>query len=1746
MNIWLVDHTNSFNERVGAILAQHGHSHFQSVEHLGKISGDVGIVLISITSFSDELCQFLKLYRKQKSFIVVGIGKMLNEAEMTFLLESGLTDFVSENELYRLPYVIQRAVNEIRSLQIIRQVPDQPIALDDRDDNTTLEIIQEFETSLNQNYFTEITGLLYRLIKPKIVFVGIFKEGIHSIETLSFRENGFEKPAFCYQFAGKPCEFLSGSGLLFYPKDLQLKFPNDVDLAEMGVHSYLGTLLLNAQHKPVGVLVVMDDKEMPGSEKVENLIQGVRPRLVHELERKLAEIRLRTSKENFRQIIDCQPELIIRWKPDGKVLFANPACLNFMQITQDEITSINYLDIVRDIPRLQNKINKLTPANQKVTDIHQDFYHGSLKWFEWTELGFYDENGVLSEIQSTGRDITEQEESRIQVQKEKEKFELYLNTSPSAVLMIDTEGLVQLVNDQTCKIFGYTRDEFLGKNWFEYFTPITDLNRRKANFKKFVESGKLPMQYREGEVRTKSGQIRLIAWRNTVVRDESGKIVSYLSSGQDITERAEFQKNLSEQQSILKKVMEVAQMGSFIIIPGSETRIWSEEMYKIFEVDPDTFVPTRENVYALIHPDDKQLLSTALEKMLRGIDPELFVYRIITGRGKLKYIHAGVHFSYEDNGELSKIIVTAQDVTALKLSEQKLAERETFLRSILTSLNESIAVIDQEGNIIETNKAWKDFAKENDGLPEFTGDGTNYIKTCEHAIESGETNVVPILKAIKQVLTGFKKNFEFEYPCHSATERRWFRMKISPLYGKINGAVVTHSDISLQKLTEFESASNYKEIYHAEKLTSALVQNVSDEQLIKLIFNYVEDILGSHRGRIYRYNSVENKLLLYAEQIGLETIKTLEKRAKVKMSSVIPELVPDSQFTRVIHSKKEIITSDAKQINQYIKDHSQNKVLRSLSSWAAKLTKIRTLCLIPLFRGDSVSGLLNLTFPIQLNEKEINLVKRFSQLVSVILAKKQDQEELLASEEKFKTIANYTANWETWLDTKGKAIWMNPAAEKYSGYTLDELLTATNFYELIIHPDDYNRVMKVLYEVLVNKYEGEPVEFRTVSKNGTPTWFLLSWTLVYDKNGNWLGVRTSGKDINQRKIQEEQLTTQRKLLKEAQVIARMGAWQWNIENETAYLDENLHSLLGMRYTDQPLQKNQLYRLIHPDSIPEFEKIIYNAVHDFNSRDLELKLIDTAGETKYFLLRASDGHLLPNQPRHLISGSMLDITELVKSHKEVEESNFKFQKIFESIQDIYYQTTTGGIITLVSPSVEKLLGYTPDEVIGKHISFLYVLPKIRDLKFAKQNIKGEIREFEASLVHKDGSEVLVSVNLSKLFDTQNQFYAVQGLIRDITEKKKQEINLDNQRKRLVEIVKLNSQIIEASDQFYYVATVSGRQKVRLALKYLSPQVADLTGCNELDLMRGENFWYNYVHPEDVMKITHAINKLLDTKELVQITYRLKKPGAQEYRWFDDYARPMLNDKGEVFEIYGSVRDVTEREISYEAIKKEQLQAMAFQYQLLSSQLNPHFTYNTLNSFQYYILQGNVEESLNHIADFSKLMRKVLENSMHHFISLDEEIEFLEQYIRISKRRMKEQMTFTIQIEAGVDTADYMIPPMLLQPYIENAIIHAFPEVGMNPRIILGIAVKGNSMEYIIQDNGIGRKASLEKKSSDAIQAGRKSYAMGINTTRIDLLNRIMDKNFKVEVIDHINPENKNQPGTMLRITHDIIGNSDEEE
>lgn len=169
-----------------------------------------------------------------------------------------------------------------------------------------------------------------------------------------------------------------------------------------------------------------------------------------------------------------------------------------------------------------------------------------------------------------------------------------------------------------------------------------------------------------------------------------------------------------------------------------------------------------------------------------------------------------------------------------------------------------------------------------------------------------------------------------------------------------------------------------------------------------------------------------------------------------------------------------------------------------------------------------------------------------------------------------------------------------------------------------------------------------------------------------------------------------------------------------------------------------------------------------------------------------------------------------------------------------------------------------------------------------------------------------------------------------------------------------------------------------------------------------------------------------------------------------------------------------RKSNERTIIQRRIAETKLEA-------LLSQMNPHFTFNAMNAIQDYIISNDIDNSLLYIGEFSKLIRKTLENSSKQKITIDEEIEYLEAYITIENMRFDNRIDFEIQIAEEVDTFSAKIPTMLLQPFVENVFVHAFNDSSISPKLIISFKMISDSiLECKITDNGMSLKATKKNK------------------------------------------------------------------
>jgi len=200
-------------------------------------------------------------------------------------------------------------------------------------------------------------------------------------------------------------------------------------------------------------------------------------------------------------------------------------------------------------------------------------------------------------------------------------------------------------------------------------------------------------------------------------------------------------------------------------------------------------------------------------------------------------------------------------------------------------------------------------------------------------------------------------------------------------------------------------------------------------------------------------------------------------------------------------------------------------------------------------------------------------------------------------------------------------------------------------------------------------------------------------------------------------------------------------------------------------------------------------------------------------------------------------------------------------------------------------------------------------------------------------------------------------------------------------------------------------------------------------------------------------------------------------------------------------------------------------------MLQSQMNSHFLFNTLNSIKIFIIKNEKRLAADYLSDFAQLIRNVLNNSKSQLITLESEISTLELYLKLEILRFEDKFDFSINIDDSIDIEETKVPPLLLQPFVENAIWHGLLHKDSKGEIDISIINQNGDLQYIVTDNGIGRQKAEEMKSKSALK--EKTYGLRLSSERLGTLKKICDFNIAMKIIDLYN-ENKKPSGTKVII------------
>jgi len=174
----------------------------------------------------------------------------------------------------------------------------------------------------------------------------------------------------------------------------------------------------------------------------------------------------------------------------------------------------------------------------------------------------------------------------------------------------------------------------------------------------------------------------------------------------------------------------------------------------------------------------------------------------------------------------------------------------------------------------------------------------------------------------------------------------------------------------------------------------------------------------------------------------------------------------------------------------------------------------------------------------------------------------------------------------------------------------------------------------------------------------------------------------------------------------------------------------------------------------------------------------------------------------------------------------------------------------------------------------------------------------------------------------------------------------------------------------------------------------------------------------------------------------------------------------------------------------------------QTQILRTQMNPHFIFNALNSINGYVLENDKDLASGFLTKFSRLMRLVLENSQHAEVPLEQDLECLRLYMDLERSRMQGKFDYTIEVDPAIDQASTLVPPLVIQPFVENAIWHGISRKESNGHIRLTISKSDGNLSMVVSDDGVGRP-SLAKQE---LSSNKPHQSMGTQITRdrLDML------------------------------------------
>ena len=438
---------------------------------------------------------------------------------------------------------------------------------------------------------------------------------------------------------------------------------------------------LVSRGRTVGVLIVARKLEGSFTSEDVDFLSEASGQIAIAIENCLGYGEIVELKEKLAQVVDTIPTLAWSAGPDGSADFFNQRWLDYTGLSAKQALGSGWQVAIHadDLPRIletyREALNSVKPF-----EVEGRFrrFDGEFRWFLFRGSPLRDRSGKVAKWYGTNTDLEERKRAEDALRKSEERWRSVFENSAIGVALSDLNGRFLATNHVYQTMVGYTEEELRAVN----FLDLTHEDYRQANWALITElvEGKRRQFQIEKKYRRKDGSLIWVSNNVSLVPGTERVPRFIMALSEDITERKRAEQALRRSEAYLGEAQRLAKTGSWAYNPAAEKCIyWSDEMLRIFGLDPQSSLPDREEFLRLIHPEDRDRFNERIEKSRREKSDFVQDYRIVLTDGMVKHIHGIGHPVLDETGNIIQYVGTDVDVTEQKRSEEKLRHTEADL-----------------------------------------------------------------------------------------------------------------------------------------------------------------------------------------------------------------------------------------------------------------------------------------------------------------------------------------------------------------------------------------------------------------------------------------------------------------------------------------------------------------------------------------------------------------------------------------------------------------------------------------------------------------------------------------------------------------------------------------------------------------------------------------------------------------------------------------------------------------------------------------------------------------------------------------------------------------------------------------------------------------------------------------------------------------------------------------------------------